>query len=102
MLLYLFLAIYFFVLITVFMYASHRYYMIYLYYRHRKNKPLPLAKIEHLPKVTIQLPVSDLSYWDEETSGWTLEEGSYTIHSASSSRDNRRSRRWPGMCQIVE
>jgi len=42
-------------------------------------------------KVTIQLPVSDLSYWDEETSGWTLEEGSYTIHSASSSRDNRLS-----------
>ena len=62
MLLYLFLAIYFFVLITVFMYASHRYYMIYLYYRHRKNKPLPLAKIEHLPRVTIQLPIYNEIY----------------------------------------
>jgi len=57
MLLYLFLAIYFFVLITVFIYASHRYYMVYLYYKNQKNKPVPSGKLEHLPRVTIQLPV---------------------------------------------
>lgn len=57
MLLYLFLAIYFFVLMTVFIYASHRYYMVYLYYRHQKDKPVPAGKLEQLPRVTIQLPV---------------------------------------------
>lgn len=62
MLLYLFLAIYFFVLITVFIYASHRYYMVYLYYRHQKNKPLPAGELEHLPGVTIQLPVYNERY----------------------------------------
>src|SRR4030067_2980411 len=62
MLLYLFLAVYFFVLITVFIYASHRYYMVYLYYRHQKNKPLPAGELEHLPGVTIQLPVYNERY----------------------------------------
>jgi beta-glucosidase len=47
--------------------------------------------------VTIQLPISDLSYWNEDISGWTLEEGSYTIHSASSSRDIRLSEEIPDL-----
>lgn len=31
--------------------------MVYLYYKHQKNKPVPSGKLEHLPRVTIQLPV---------------------------------------------
>ena len=62
MLLYLFLAVYFCVLITVFIYASHRYYMLYLYYRYQKNKPEPKEKFESLPRITIQLPVYNEVY----------------------------------------
>ncbi len=57
MLLYLFLIIYFFVLLTVFTYAVHRYYMVYLYYRHKKNRPVAAEVMQQLPRVTIQLPV---------------------------------------------
>ncbi len=52
----------------------------------------PLLNSGESTEVTIYFPVSDLSYWNENTSGWTLEEGSYTIHSASSSRDIRLSK----------
>ncbi len=62
MLLYLFLIIYFLVLITVFMYASHRYYMVYLYYKHQKDKPVLKGKFESLPRVTIQLPIFNEIY----------------------------------------
>lgn len=62
MLLYLFLAVYFFILITVFMYASHRYYMIYLYYKSQKNKPVLKNKLDKLPRVTIQLPIYNEMY----------------------------------------
>ncbi|MBI5410226.1 MAG: glycosyltransferase [Nitrospirae bacterium] len=62
MLLYLFLIIYFFVLITVFIYASHRYYMVYLYFKHQKNKPVLKKKLERLPRVTIQLPIFNEMY----------------------------------------
>ena len=62
MLIYLFLAIYFFILFTVFIYASHRYYMVYLYYKYKKNKPVPVGKLEHLPRITLQLPVYNEMY----------------------------------------
>jgi cellulose synthase/poly-beta-1,6-N-acetylglucosamine synthase-like glycosyltransferase len=62
MLLYLFLTIYFLILITVFMYASHRYYMIYLYYKHKKDKPVLRGKMKKLPRVTIQLPIYNEMY----------------------------------------
>jgi cellulose synthase/poly-beta-1,6-N-acetylglucosamine synthase-like glycosyltransferase len=62
MLLYLFLTVYFFVLFTVFMYASHRYYMLYLYYKHQKNKPSLIHNLDSLPRVTIQLPVFNERY----------------------------------------
>ncbi|MEE8329314.1 MAG: cellulose synthase family protein [Thermodesulfovibrionia bacterium] len=62
MLLYSFLAIYFFVLFAVFVYASHRYYMIYLYYKHQKNKPVLMGKLESLPVVTIQVPIYNEMY----------------------------------------
>ncbi len=62
MLLYLFLVVYFLILITVFIYASHRYYMVYLYYKHQKDKPVLKGKLQKLPRVTIQLPVYNEMY----------------------------------------
>ncbi len=62
MLLYLFLVVYFFILITVFIYASHRYYMVYLYYKHQKDKPVLRHKLDKLPRVTVQLPVYNEMY----------------------------------------
>jgi beta-glucosidase len=51
----------------------------------------PLLEPGETAVVNMQIRVSDLSYWDEEASDWVLEEGSYIIHSASSSRDIRQS-----------
>jgi cellulose synthase/poly-beta-1,6-N-acetylglucosamine synthase-like glycosyltransferase len=62
MLLYLFIITYFFVLITVFIYSSHRYYMLYLYYKYQKNKPVPGGELPTLPRVTIQLPIYNEVY----------------------------------------
>jgi cellulose synthase/poly-beta-1,6-N-acetylglucosamine synthase-like glycosyltransferase len=62
MLLYLFLIIYFLILMAVFVYASHRYYMVYLYYKHKKNKATIKRKLDPLPRVTIQLPLYNEMY----------------------------------------
>ncbi len=62
MLLYLFLVIYFVILITVFIYASHRYYMVYLYYKHQKDRPRLTRRLDTLPRVTIQLPTYNEMY----------------------------------------
>lgn len=62
MLLYLFLTIYFLILMTVFIYASHRYYMVYLYYRYKKNRPVLNDRLKSLPRVTIQLPIYNEMY----------------------------------------
>jgi beta-glucosidase len=43
-------------------------------------------------KLTLRIPLTDLSYWDEVTSKWTLEKGVYTISAAASSRDKRLSK----------
>ncbi len=51
----------------------------------------PLLKSGESTEVIMRIPLSDLSYWNEDTSGWRLEEGSYIIHSGSSSRDIRLS-----------
>jgi cellulose synthase/poly-beta-1,6-N-acetylglucosamine synthase-like glycosyltransferase len=62
MLLYLFLIIYFLVLMTVFIYASHRYYMVYLYFRHQKDRPVLKDKLMPLPRITVQLPIYNEMY----------------------------------------
>ncbi len=54
--------IYFTVLVGLSCYGLHRYWMIYLYYRHRKEKLLPAAQFETLPKVTVQLPLYNEMY----------------------------------------
>jgi len=41
--------------------------------------------------LTLQIPVSELSYWSEEASQWILEKGLYSIQVGASSRDIRLS-----------
>ncbi len=38
-------------------------------------------------KIKIEIPLSQLSYWSEETSKWVLEKGMYIIKVGNSSRD---------------
>ncbi len=40
--------------------------------------------------ITLRIPVSELRYWDEKTSGWALEKGTYLIRVGASSRDIRQ------------
>jgi cellulose synthase/poly-beta-1,6-N-acetylglucosamine synthase-like glycosyltransferase len=56
------LGLYFLVLVILAVLGTHRYLMIYLYYRdrHRKAQPLPLP--ETLPHVTVQLPLYNEMY----------------------------------------
>jgi beta-glucosidase len=49
-----------------------------------KTKSLEPGESETLG---LSFPVSDLRYWDETSSGWSLEKGSYTIKVGFSSRD---------------
>ena len=38
-------------------------------------------------KIKMEIPLSELSYWSEETSKWVLEKGMYSIKVGTSSRD---------------
>ena len=49
---------YFVVLIILATYGGHRYWMVYLYYKNRKNKTTdPPSRFAELPRVTVQLPI---------------------------------------------
>jgi cellulose synthase/poly-beta-1,6-N-acetylglucosamine synthase-like glycosyltransferase len=49
---------YFVVLILLATYGMHRYVLVYLYYKHRKNKVTgPPGRFAELPRVTVQLPI---------------------------------------------
>ncbi len=50
------------VLLVLSVYGSHRYYMAYLYYRHKFRLPTPRARFEVLPRVTVQLPIFNEMY----------------------------------------
>ena len=50
------------VLLVLSVYGSHRYFMAYLYYRHKYNVPVPKRRWEQLPRVTVQLPVFNEMY----------------------------------------
>ena len=50
------------VLLVLSAYGSHRYYMAYLYYRHKFRLPTPLRRFEALPRVTVQLPIFNEMY----------------------------------------
>ncbi len=51
------LIIYFSVLVVMSIYGMHRYWLVYLYCRCKKNVPEPKGTFEKLPKITIQLPI---------------------------------------------
>lgn len=52
-----FLTLYMALLVVVSIYGLHRYIIVILYYRHRRNIPQPAGKFTDLPRVTIQLPM---------------------------------------------
>jgi cellulose synthase/poly-beta-1,6-N-acetylglucosamine synthase-like glycosyltransferase len=54
---------YFIVLTILAAYGAHRYWMVYLYYKHKKNKTTdPTARFDDLPRVTVQLPIFNEQY----------------------------------------
>jgi len=58
----LILAAYFFVLIVLAVYGWHRYYLVYLYMKHRDKEPKAGPLPDPLPRVTIQLPLYNEMY----------------------------------------
>jgi cellulose synthase/poly-beta-1,6-N-acetylglucosamine synthase-like glycosyltransferase len=54
---------YFIVLIILAAYGAHRYWLVYLYYKNKKNKTTdPAAYFSDLPRVTVQLPIFNEQY----------------------------------------
>src|SRR6202042_3710299 len=54
---------YFIVLILLASYGAHRYVLVYLYYKHRKNRTTePAGHFSELPRVTVQLPIFNEQY----------------------------------------
>ncbi|MSO53275.1 MAG: glycosyltransferase, partial [Acidobacteria bacterium] len=58
----LILALYFFVLLILAVYGWHRYYLVYIYMKHKHEQPVPKATFDDLPVVTIQLPLYNEMY----------------------------------------
>ena len=58
----LILVLYFFVLSILAIYGWHRYYLVYLYMKHKGNVPPPLPPPQVLPRVTVQLPIFNEMY----------------------------------------
>jgi cellulose synthase/poly-beta-1,6-N-acetylglucosamine synthase-like glycosyltransferase len=56
------LAVYFFVLSILAVYGWHRYYLVYLYMKHKDNQPSPAVDLDHTPRVTVQLPIFNEMY----------------------------------------
>ena len=54
---------YFIVLVILAAYGAHRYWLVYLYYKNKKNKTTePAAYFSELPRVTVQLPIFNEQY----------------------------------------
>ena len=53
---------YFFVLSILAVYGWHRYYLVYLYMRHKESQPVEPAPLDPLPVVTVQLPIYNEMY----------------------------------------
>jgi cellulose synthase/poly-beta-1,6-N-acetylglucosamine synthase-like glycosyltransferase len=56
------LASYFFILIILAGYGWHRYYLVYLYMKHKDKVPVAAGRFEELPFVTVQLPIYNEMY----------------------------------------
>ncbi|MGB8355764.1 MAG: cellulose synthase family protein [Chthoniobacteraceae bacterium] len=50
------------VLIGLSIYGIHRYEIVYLFLKHRNNKPKPLGEFPALPRITVQLPIYNEYY----------------------------------------
>jgi len=50
------------VLLGLSLYGVHRYVIVYLFFKHRKNVPVPVRRFESLPRVTVQLPIFNELY----------------------------------------
>lgn len=48
---------YLIVLLLVSVYGMHRYWLVWLYYRHRRQSPRPSHWFDRLPTITVQLPM---------------------------------------------
>jgi cellulose synthase/poly-beta-1,6-N-acetylglucosamine synthase-like glycosyltransferase len=53
---------YFIVLFVLAMYGLHRYFLVYYYYKYRKNIPGPPPEVIEWPRVTVQLPIFNERY----------------------------------------
>ena len=58
----LLISVYVLLLGTVVLYGFHRYFLIFVYYRHQRKLPRPVDHFDTLPAVTIQLPVFNERY----------------------------------------
>ena len=52
-----FLGFYLLVMLVLCVYGVHRYYLVHLYYKYRRNRPELTACFRELPRVTVQLPM---------------------------------------------
>lgn len=51
------LIVYFALLALLSIHGVHRYALMWLYYRHKRDNPEPARRFEHKPRVTVQLPL---------------------------------------------
>ena len=56
------LVIYFFVLSILAIYGWHRYFLVYLYMKHKDRVPKALPPLDALPAITVQLPIFNEMY----------------------------------------
>jgi cellulose synthase/poly-beta-1,6-N-acetylglucosamine synthase-like glycosyltransferase len=56
------LVVYYVVLGLLAFYGAHRVLMVWLYYRHRNENPVPEGRLEGRPRVTVQLPLFNEVY----------------------------------------
>ena len=56
------LPLYFFSLLVMTAYGCHRWYLVRLYLRHRRDSSGPAARFDELPKLTVQLPLYNEMY----------------------------------------
>ena len=53
---------YFLVLTVLALFGTHRYWLVYNYYKYRRNVPGPPPPVEQWPRVTVQLPIFNERY----------------------------------------
>ena len=59
---WLVLSLYFGCLLVLSAYGAHRWYLLWLYRRHRGDGATPLRRFEELPRLTVQLPLYNEMY----------------------------------------